>query len=622
MRRWAGTLATVALCAGLLQAGAIRPAGADPNATTDDRSVAVGTKSWWYTKKTTADVTSLLSTNKARLTDIHVDPTTTPETMTVTMVRNQGAYSVATWSWAVDRTAAQVSSDVAANGGNRLISIDAYQTPSGERYAEIMVANSGPTARIWSYLLDTDPTTIQNQLTSTNSRLESVKSYLIGGVEYYSALMVNQTGIDAKNWYWALNDTVSDIQSKITAWSYRILSIEPDPAGGFDVVLVQSDGEAWWWYTGASRSQVAAHLTANHARPITVSPSLSGGTTVYTTVMMDDTNATSAAANAESKRVNRLMAKGLAPGLYGVYLKQVGVAPSIRANEVYRYEPASAIKILYLVYAMSRVQAGTDSLSSDFVYYPDPSAPGNPGVCPDPAWETSPNAVHTTLEAALTAMMQVSDNRMTRGMALRYGIGNVEAYARSTVGLTTVSLVQDRIGCLFVNGLRNQWSMTDAGALYEKIDDGSLLDTSHTATLFGFMLGGSVPSSSALANVVQTEAAKVGKSAIADQFIAGMSYREKAGNEFQCVSSNCGTTPMYLDFTSISGTITLPFKSGATVVPTDYVYARFGNDYVLPCLPGSSACPADSREVSAISTLGTWGAETYRQAIAAALATW
>jgi hypothetical protein len=136
------------------------------------------------------------------------------------------------------------------------------------------------------------------------------------------------------------------------------------------------------------------------------------------------------------------------------------------------------------------------------------------------------------------------------------------------------------------------------------------------------MLGGGVSSSSALGDVVRQEAAKLGKSSDAPAFIAAMSYHEKAGNEFMCVSSNCASNPQYLDFTSISGVMVLPFKSAGNVVPTDFVYARFGNDFVLPCVPGSGGCAADTAELTAITTVAAGGAETYRQQIAAALATW
>jgi hypothetical protein len=133
------------------------------------------------------------------------------------------------------------------------------------------------------------------------------------------------------------------------------------------------------------------------------------------------------------------------------------------------------------------------------------------------------------------------------------------------------------------------------------------------------MLGGAVPSASPLGDIVRAEA---GKAADAAAFIGAMSYHEKAGNEFMRVSNTCSATPQFIDFTGVSGVITLPFKSGGVITRVDSVYARFDDDFVLPCLPGSGGCSQDTNAQSAITTLGTWGAENYRQQIAAALATW
>jgi hypothetical protein len=188
--------------------------------------------------------------------------------------------------------------------------------------------------------------------------------------------------------------------------------------------------------------------------------------------------------------------------------------------------------------------------------------------------------------------------------------------------MANTRLQQDRIGCLFVNGVRNQLTLTDAGSLYEQVDNGTLLNPANQAKFWSIMLGGPVPSAGALGAVVRSEAQKAGKSAIAGQFIAAMDYREKAGNEFQCTATDCSATPAYLDFTSVSGRITIPFKSAGTIVPHDYVYGRFGNDFVINCVPGSGACSADVNAQRAIGTLGPWGAETYRAQIAAAIATW
>jgi beta-lactamase class A len=145
-----------------------------------------------------------------------------------------------------------------------------------------------------------------------------------------------------------------------------------------------------------------------------------------------------------------VLAQGLGNGVYGLYLKKVGTPALLGLNQSFRYEPASAIKVLYLLYAMLQVEGGHGTLNDDVVYYADPGNPTNPGVCPDPAWEIPSNAQHTTLRQGLAAMMQVSDNRMTRSMALKYGITTVDGYAHS-IGMSSTHLRQDRIGCLFVN---------------------------------------------------------------------------------------------------------------------------------------------------------------------------
>ncbi len=513
--------------------------------------------------------------------------------------------------------------DLTANNA-RLIYVDAYQGPGGESFAAVMVKNTGSDARSWWWYRDTSDNgvTIQNHLTANNARLTEVKSYLIGGTEFQLAIMVLQTGIDAKSWTWGLETDAATLQGYIDSSHYRLISLEWNPFGNFDFVLVASEGETWAWATDQTIAQVNTTLRNRHERLIDLTPYPSGRRTVYGAVMVDNTNAQTPSLNAETKRVAGLLAPGLKKGEYGVYLQQVGGSrPLLGLNQGFRFEPASAIKVLYLLYAMRRVQAGLDSLSSDFVYYPDPADPNNPGVCPDPSWETPGNAAHTTLSLALQGMMQVSDNRFTRGMALRYGMASVDSYAHS-IGLANTHLRQDRIGCLFVNGVRNEFTAVDAGSLYAQVDSDSLLTPANTATFFSFMLGGAVPSSSALGDVVRNEALKAGKSADAAAFISAMTYQEKAGNEFMCVVVSCNSSPQYLDFTSVAGVIRLPFKSGGTVVPRDFVYMRFGNDFVLPCVPGSGACAADVAAESAISTLGTAGAETYRQQIAAALATW
>jgi hypothetical protein len=188
----------------------------------------------------------------------------------------------------------------------------------------------------------------------------------------------------------------------------------------------------------------------------------------------------------------------------------------------------------------------------------------------------------------------------------------------ASIGMTNTALRQSRIGCGFVGAVRNDFTLVDAGKLYEGVADGSLLDAPTTATFNQIMIGGTPPSSSTLGDIVREEAASLGKSpADAASFIANVDYREKGGTYFFCLVNGCTT---YKTDISVAGRITLPFKNGASIVPTSFVYGRFVNDLVIPCVV-NSGCAAETRAHSAIDTLGT-GAETFRSEIHAALLTW
>jgi hypothetical protein len=188
----------------------------------------------------------------------------------------------------------------------------------------------------------------------------------------------------------------------------------------------------------------------------------------------------------------------------------------------------------------------------------------------------------------------------------------------ASIGMTNTVLRQSRIGCGFVGGVRDDFTLVDAGKLYEGVADGSLLDAPDAATFNQIMIGGAPPSTSTFGDIVRQEAASLGRSpADAASFIAAVDYREKGGTYFFCLVDGCTT---YKTDIMVSGRITLPFKASGTVVPTSFVYGRFVNDLVIPCVV-NSGCAAETKAHSAIDTLGT-GAESFRSEIRAALATW
>jgi hypothetical protein len=612
-------LCVVALLAPVLQIASMSTASADATAVVDDRSVDIATKAFWYTGLDAATVNADLAANKARPTNLDVRVVGGVASYTVAMVRNAGAYLVKSWWWDPADTGAQLDANVASRNA-RLIDLEPFVTPAGTRFSAVMVANTQAAQRQWWYAYDTDLNTIQSMLTTNNARLIDNRGYVVGGTTEYAAVMVSNTGGDAKSWVWYNNVSAAFVQQQLDSFGYRLTSAGRDPGGGFDVIMQLSEGEAWWWATNLTKaSAVTSLLKQHHARLLNVSTYTVSGKTKFAVVAIDNTNATSNPINAESTRIQTVLKPGLGGGTYGAYLEAVGGPEIVGFNENFRFEPASGIKVLYFLHAMQLVQAGTENLDTPnaFTYYVDPSDPTNPDVCPDPAWEVPANAVHTTLRDALTKTMVDSDNRTTRGLFLRYGMAPENALAAS-IGMSNTALRQSRIGCGFVGAVRNDFTLADAGKLYEDVANGTLLDAPDAATFNQIMIGGTPPASSTLGDIVRAEAASLGKSpADAASFIADIDYREKGGTYFFCLVNGCTT---YKTDMMVSGCITLPFKSSGTIVPTSFVYGRFVNDLVIPCVV-NSGCAAETKARSAIDTLGT-GAETFRSEIRAALSTW
>src|SRR6266581_1084953 len=181
----AGCLGAVALIIGFA-----RPAGAtDAFPGTDDHSTTTATARWWYYGQTAQQVGDLVSQHHARLTQIRVEDPSVP-TFAVTMVADAGDYA-SSWWWYHGQTADQVGALLDQHNA-RLISIDPYRTGAGWRFAVIMVSN---------------------------------------------------TGADYKPSQWWAGSSIASITSHLTGDNMRVTALATDPAGGWDAILVASEGE-------------------------------------------------------------------------------------------------------------------------------------------------------------------------------------------------------------------------------------------------------------------------------------------------------------------------------------------------------------------------------------------
>jgi hypothetical protein len=480
----------------------------------------------------------------------------------------------------------------------------------------VEVPNTGAQDRAWEWFYGQTAAAVTTDVNAGTWRLTAIEPYTVSATTYYAIIMVANSGSDAKPWYYDISQPMSAIDAHVSD-GYRVVSFTSDPSGGYDAILVYGEGEHWWFSSGDTSAQISQDIATHKSRLIDIDSYVSSGTRFWAIVELDNTNLLQAPINGGSVAVDTWAANsgwsGSVHGEYFAKVTQTGIAaPTIAANSIYRFEPASTIKFLYAAYAMHEVALHKLSTSSTITYYVDPSDPSNAGVCPSDAWDTPTNAVKLPLSKALPQMLHISDNRIARSFAVLFGVAKVNAWAKK-IGMTSTSIGQPYIGCAFQGDLRNNLTLRDAGTLYGGIYNGKLISGTPRTELLSYDNAAPDPVNSQWSVMVKSEATTLGKASVVNAFLAHMASYDKAGSYGICDDSSCD--PYEIDY-SDAGLVVIPFKVKGKVVLRGYVYGGFVNDLTVPC---SASCAIGN---NAGTTLGNVGAHEAASTIASALRTW
>ncbi len=538
---------------------------------------------WWYYGVTPAQLSSLVSSNNARIVSLQVEQAS-PLLFTVAMVSNTGSYAKGWWYY-YGVTASQLSANLTSNNA-RLVSLDAYDVNGTTLFAAVMISNTGADAKGWWWYYGVTTSQIATLLQQNNARLVDFRSYVTGGVTRYAVVMIPNTGADAMAWWWYFGVTGSQVGSLLQQNNAFLISIQPADASGstFNVVMQQSPGIYWWWYYGLSATDLGDRLSQNGARLLDVKTYFVNGARKFAAVMVNNSNAA-------TTRVGEILRSGT-DGETGLYLKQVGGAVQANLQETRIFEPASSIKILIGLHAMRQVDQGA-SLSQSVIVYAPPAS----GSCP-----TSTITGTEPMGNAILQMLEVSDNQRTKAMIDTYGFSAINQTAQA-IGLSGTHL-NHYPGC--GGPPANQLTLSDAGVIYEGIANGTLLSATNRPDLYSRMpaqAGDFTGIQSAVNSIVDAEAPAYGLNATEiSQFKSRLLTHYKAGGYTLCPSGPC------LEYRSVAGSAEIPQCTRAGVGNRTYVWGIFIDG-------ATSAAAANSTFTSAM-------AEPLREPIRAALSTW
>jgi hypothetical protein len=278
-------------CTLLLVAVTLLSSAARANAEDDNENST--TTAWWiYTGQSVNNINNTLHNDNARIIDIAADNTSL-SSFTVTYVQNTGSYAKQWW-WYYNVDASTLTHNLQANNA-RLISLKAYDTGGGNaRFVAAMVANTGADRKAWWWYYGQSPAQLANLAQANNARLTTLQSYASNGQTYYAAIMISNTGADAKAWWWYYNASPQSISSHISSSKSRLLDITSAGNGNFNVTMEScSNGcPAWWWYYGLTGSQVLTEAQNNGARAIVLEPySGCGSSSCLATILISNTPA-------------------------------------------------------------------------------------------------------------------------------------------------------------------------------------------------------------------------------------------------------------------------------------------------------------------------------------------
>lgn len=532
----------------------------------DDRDRTTKTGAIWAHDQSPAELTNLYNAGW-RFTDIEIE-STSPFEFTVSAVQNTGSYAK-TWWYYIGVTAAQLSTAI-NNDNARIVDIETYVDAGVVKYVAILVSNTGTDAKAWWWYTNQTSAQVTSNVNNNNGRLVCFDRYSNGGVDRWTTVMISNTGGDQRNWGYLFGASSAALANNINQNGNRLYGIERVAADSYDAILMQTNVTGWWYAFDQTSAQVTELLQQVVGRLVDVERHATLSGTRYNVVVLDNTNAL--------ERTARQAFYSAAPGAlgdYGFFLKEVNgaVLAEMRADTV--FEPASTMKTLYHVHAMRRVMLGTSSLTQQIN---KPLSCGTPGS-------------NQTLSLTLREMMEVSDNMSTLAVSNHYGLNNIENTA-AALGMTSTE-INFTIGCEAPTPgvAENELTLRDLTRLHEQVCNGYL--GNQRDNFYDLMQESlSFPSwgTENLSTRINTEALALGlPNAVRDAFKDALRIAYKPGG----IGWNPSGTWHY--YFAEGGWMSVPFKNASGVItPREYTFGVFNYDFATQEVSGRNAmCDAE-----------------------------
>lgn len=181
---------------------------------------------WWYYGVTATQVSQALTNNNARPISLKAYNTSNGLRFVVVMVANTGADYKPYW-WYYGQTPSNISSLISTNKA-RLVTIDPYTSGSSTVYTVIMVPNSGADAGSWWWYYNASPSNIATDLSNTRGRIFYMSYEGNGNFN----VLIEGCGSGCSEWWYYYGETGNGILSQALQNGARLVNTTTYPGCG------------------------------------------------------------------------------------------------------------------------------------------------------------------------------------------------------------------------------------------------------------------------------------------------------------------------------------------------------------------------------------------------------
>ncbi len=254
-----------------------------------EKTLATPTGWGWYYNETGPQLRQIVNGGGYRIIDLKVQSGGAHPLFCAALVHNSGAYHDANPGFISGRSAADLNA-IADSRHQRITAVEQYENAEGkQRFAAVLVDNSGPHARNWGWYYNVSPQFVNHVVRSGNYRLVDLDRHADGRLD---VVMVKNRGVDVKAWWWYTNVTGDFLaQAYHNNTNAEVTSIQYQPENGrFTVLMERNDGGAWrscWW--GFNQDQVEDRsFGGGHQRIVSIDPYWIDGQQCFATAMIQN----------------------------------------------------------------------------------------------------------------------------------------------------------------------------------------------------------------------------------------------------------------------------------------------------------------------------------------------